>query len=134
MIQKSTMNSLHNANNPYQGTEKRVLCLCSAGLLRSPTAAYVLQKELGYNTRAAGVTDYALIPVTEVLLKWSDEIVCVNEETFETLLDNIVRSQYLSAEYFKDKMVVLDIPDIYSRMDETLQKIILRQYLEKDSV
>ena len=128
------MNSLHNANNPYQGTEKRVLCLCSAGLLRSPTAAYVLQKELGYNTRAAGVTDYALIPVTEVLLKWSDEIVCVNEETFETLMDNIVRSQYLSAEYFKDKMVVLDIPDIYSRMDETLQKIILRQYLEKDSV
>lgn len=134
MIQKSTMNSLHNANNPYQGTEKRVLCLCSAGLLRSPTAAYILQKELGYNTRAAGVTDYALIPVTEVLLKWADEIVCVNEETFETLMDNIVRSQYLSAESFKDKIVVLDVPDIYPRMDSTLQNEILRQYLEKDNV
>lgn len=128
------MNSLHNANNPYQGTEKRVLCLCSAGLLRSPTAAFVLQKELGYNTRAAGVTDYAIISVTEVLLKWADEIVCVNEETFETLMDNIVRSQYLSAEHFKDKTTVLDIPDIYPRMDETLQKIILTQYLEKDNV
>lgn len=124
------MNSLHNANNPYQGTEKRVLCLCSAGLLRSPTAAYVLQKELGYNTRAAGVTDYALIPVTEVLLKWADEIVCVNQETYDTLLDNIKRDD-LGVEA---DVVVLDIPDVYPRMDSTLQKEILRQYLEKDGV
>ena len=130
MIQKSTMNSLHNANNPYQGAEKRVLCLCSAGLLRSPTAAYVLQKELGYNTRAAGVTDYALIPVTEVLLKWADEIVCVNQETYNILIEDIKRDV---PEVDAD-IVVLDIPDVYSRMDETLQKIILRQYLEKDNV
>ena len=130
MIQKSTMNSLHNANNPYQGAEKRVLCLCSAGLLRSPTAAYILQKELGYNTRAAGVTDYALIPVTEVLLKWADEIVCVNQETYNILIEDIKRDV---PEVDAD-IVVLDIPDVYSRMDETLQKIILRQYLEKDNV
>ena len=134
MIQKSTMNSLHNANNPYQGAEKRVLCLCSAGLLRSPTAAYVLQKELGYNTRAAGVTDYALIPVTEVLLKWADEIICVNQETYDTLADSIARSDYLNLGYFMDKIVTLDVPDIYPRMDSTLQNEILRQYLEKDSV
>ena len=130
MITKSTMNSLHNCKNPYQGAEKRVLCLCSAGLLRSPTAAYVLQKELGYNTRAAGVTDYALIPVTEVLLKWADEIVCVNQETYDTLLDNIKRDD-LGVEA---DVVVLDIPDVYPRMDSTLQKEILRQYLEKDNV
>ncbi len=130
MIQKSTMNSLHNANNPYQGTEKRVLCLCSAGLLRSPTAAFVLQKELGYNTRAAGVTDYALIPVTEVLLKWADEIVCVNQETYNILIDDIKRDV---PEVDAD-IVVLDIPDIYPRMDSTLQNEILRQYLEKDNV
>lgn len=130
MIAKSTMNALHNCNNPYQGAEKRVLCLCSAGLLRSPTAAFVLQKELGYNTRAAGVTDYALIPVTEVLLKWADEIVCVNQETYDTLLDNIKRDD-LGVEA---DVVVLDIPDVYPRMDSTLQKEILRQYLEKDNV
>jgi predicted protein tyrosine phosphatase len=124
------MNSLHNANNPYQGTEKRVLCLCSAGLLRSPTAAFVLQKELGYNTRAAGVTDYALIPVTEVLLKWADEIVCVNQETYNILIDDIKRDV---PEVDAD-IVVLDIPDIYPRMDSTLQNEILRQYLEKDNV
>jgi len=134
MIQKSTMNALHNCKNPYQGAEKRVLCLCSAGLLRSPTAAYVLQKELGYNTRAAGVTDYALIPVTEVLLKWADEIVCVNRETYDTLAYSIARSDYLNLGYFMDKIVTLDVPDIYPRMDSTLQNEILRQYLEKDNV
>lgn len=130
MIQKSTMNALHNCKNPYQGAEKRVLCLCSAGLLRSPTAAYVLQKELGYNTRAAGVTDYALIPVTEVLLKWADEIVCVNQETYNILIDDIKRD----VPEVDTDIVVLDIPDIYPRMDSTLQNEILRQYLEKDNV
>ncbi len=134
MITKSTMNALHNCKNPYQGAEKRVLCLCSAGLLRSPTAAFVLQKELGYNTRAAGVTDYALIPVTEVLLKWADEIVCVNQETFDTLKGELSVSSYLNPEFFIEKCVVLNIPDIYPRMDSTLQKEILRQYLEKDDV
>lgn len=133
MIQKSTMNALHNCNNPYQGAEKRVLCLCSAGLLRSPTAAFVLQKELGYNTRAAGVTDYALIPVTEVLLEWADEIVCVNEETYNILIDSAARSKF-DLEAIKRITTVLDIPDIYPRMDSTLQKEILRQYLEKDGV
>lgn len=133
MIQKSTMNALHNCKNPYQGAEKRVLCLCSAGLLRSPTAAFVLQKELGYNTRAAGVTDYALIPVTEVLLEWADEIVCVNEETYNILMDSATRSKF-DLEAIKRITTVLDIPDIYPRMDSTLQKEILRQYLEKDGV
>ena len=127
------MNALHNCKNPYQGAEKRVLCLCSAGLLRSPTAAYVLQKELGYNTRAAGVTDYALIPVTEVLLEWADEIVCVNEETYNILMDSTARSKF-DLEAIKRITTVLDIPDIYPRMDRTLQKEILRQYLEKDNV
>lgn len=124
------MNALHNCKNPYQGAEKRVLCLCSAGLLRSPTAAFVLQKELGYNTRAAGVTDYALIPVTEVLLEWADEIVCVNQETYNILIDDSKRDV---PEVDAD-IVVLDIPDIYPRMDSTLQNEILRQYLEKDGV
>ncbi len=31
-----------NIDNPYQGSAKKVLCVCSAGMLRSPTAANVL--------------------------------------------------------------------------------------------
>lgn len=128
MIIKSPMNAMHNVTNPYQGTEKRVLCLCSAGLLRSPTAAFVLQHKFGYNTRAAGVTDYSLIPVSQALLKWADEIVCVNQETYDILSDDIKRDEKFS---INRSMIVLDIPDVYPRMDYELQEIILQQYKEK---
>ena len=57
-------NRLHNATNPYQGSYKKVLCVCSAGMLRAPTAAVVLSRPpYDFNTRAVG-TDLgtALIP------------------------------------------------------------------------
>jgi predicted protein tyrosine phosphatase len=75
------MNRKHNSKNPYQGKFKRVLCVCSAGLLRSPTVAWVLSNEpYNFNTRAAGIdVGHALIPVDDVLLEWADEVVCMDE-------------------------------------------------------
>lgn len=114
----STMNRLHNCTNPYQGKTKKVLCLCSAGLLRSPTAAVVLQREFGYNTRAAGVSkDYALIEMDDVLLTWADEIVAVEQRVADKI-----------PEIFLDKVKVLAIPDMYGYMDLPLQEAILEQY------
>lgn len=74
-------NRKYNSKNPYQGKYKRVLCVCSAGLLRSPTTAFVLSNEpYNFNTRAAGIdVGHALIPVDEVLIEWADEIVCMDE-------------------------------------------------------
>lgn len=109
-------NALHNANNPYQGTAKKVLCVCSAGLLRSPTAAVVLQQKYGYNTRSCGIHDYALIQYDEVLEHWADEIVVVN--------GNLA----LDFNFPKDKLIVLDIPDMYDYMNPELQNIIIEQY------
>lgn len=70
-----------NCNNPFQGKFKRVLCVCSAGLLRSPTVAWVLSNEpYNYNTRACGLDiGHALIPIDDVLIEWADEIVCMDE-------------------------------------------------------
>ena len=61
----STMNRLANTHNPYQGDFKKVLCVCSAGLLRSPSTAFVLSQDpFNFNTIAAGINeDYALIVV-----------------------------------------------------------------------
>ena len=75
------MNRKANALNPYQGSHKRVLCVCSAGLLRSPTAALVLSQDpYNFNTRAAGLSrEFALVPVDEVLLHWADEVICMDE-------------------------------------------------------
>ena len=58
-------------NNPYQGKDKRVLFVCSAGLLRSATAARIYASK--YNTRAAGSANYALVPVSDELIAWADE-------------------------------------------------------------
>lgn len=76
------MNRIANSTNQFQGSYKRVLCVCSAGLLRSPTTALVLsQPPYNYNTRAAGLTkEFALVPVDPVLLHWADEVVCMNSE------------------------------------------------------
>lgn len=114
----STFNRIHNCTNPHQGKAKRVLCLCSAGLLRSPTTAVVLQREFGHNTRAAGVSkEYALIEVDNVLLNWADEIVAV---------ESSVAAQV--PEPFKSKVTTLDVPDMYGYMNPELQQIILDQY------
>jgi len=113
-------NRLHNAKNPSQGGAKKVLCVCSAGLLRSPTAANVLYGIYGYNTRAAGlVAQFALIVVDKVLLEWADEIVCMTPDQESDLKD------------MTDTPVqCLNIPDSFARMDSRLIEIIKESYKE----
>lgn len=89
-------NRIHNASNPYQGKYKKVLAVCSAGLLRSPTAALVLsQKPFNFNTRAAGLDKgFALIPVDEVLIAWADEIVCMDAYQQKVLKEQTTKPVY----------------------------------------
>jgi len=119
------MNALFNCKNPYQGKFPRALCLCSAGLLRSPTLAYVLSNK-GYNTRAAGVHDYALIPVDQVLMKWADVVFCV-----EPYIEEVLSAQF---DLTDKKVVVLNIPDVYAFRDEKLIEIIEKQLGEKNGI
>lgn len=115
-------NRKYNASNPYQGNAKKVLCVCSAGLLRSPTLAYVLSTS-GLNTRAAGSTaTFALIVADEVLIHWADEIVFVDKENYKELVqaqhDNLVGKS----------IKILAIPDKYPYRDPTLELICDEQY------
>ena len=121
----SLYNRLHNVTNPNQGGAKRVLCVCSAGLLRSPTAAIVLQQEYGYNTRSAGVTqDYALIPVDRVLLAWADEVVCM-EPWMATVVERMTMDYGLVM-----PIITLNVPDMYGYMEQGLQTAIKTKYKE----
>lgn len=126
----SMMNRLGNAFNPYQGKEKKVLCLCSAGLLRSPTMANVLHQEYGFNTRSAGVAhEYAIIPVDEVLLMWADEIVCA-EQSVANRLHDYIADNVKNAEEVLPNITVLNIPDKYTWNHPELRDIIIEQYQE----
>ena len=118
----SYMNRMGNAKNEYQTDVKKVLCICSAGLLRSPTTAVVLSQEpYNYNTRAAGIVEeYALVPVDAVLIHWADEIVCV-EPRIETLL----RDEF---DVNDKNIVTLDLPDMFEYRNPVLVELIKEQY------
>ena len=113
------LNRLANCKNPFQGSAKKVLVVCSAGLLRSPTAAWVLSNEpYLYNTRAAGIDDdFALIVVDDVLLEWADEIVCMD------------KSHQRELRTMPQKPIkLLNLPDKYPRMHPELIKAIKNAY------
>lgn len=118
-------NQLANTTNRWQTNAKRVLTVCSAGLLRSPTAANVLHREFTYNTRACGsCLDFALIPMSETLIYWADQIVFVRNTNY-----------WEAMEVFDKKMegkeiIVLDVPDEHAWNDIELQEAIKREYLE----
>jgi len=116
------MNKLANCHNKFQGDAKKVLCICSAGLLRGPTIAKVLAEEFGYNTRAAGIDEeYALIDVTDVLIEWADEIVVAEDTIAYDLLYKFPQvSEYIS----------LDIPDKFEYNSPELVKKIKNTYME----
>jgi len=103
------MNRMANCHNQYQGSFKKVLTVCSAGLLRSPTIAWVLSNEpYNCNVRAAGATaEYALIPVDQVLIEWADEIVCAQST-------HAYQVGKLLEQFEADKPVhILDVSDSY---------------------
>lgn len=122
----ATFNQLGNSKNPHQGKALKALCVCSAGLLRSPTIAKYLTS-LGYNTRACGTSqDYALIPITEALIKWADEIHVVSKE--EPIVTSLVKGLELDT-----PIISLDISDSYGTFDPELEAMIEEFYLRGDS-
>ena len=117
------MNRMFNCRNPYQGKAKKVLCVCSAGLLCSPTAAVVLQREYGYNTRAVGIDNsFALFPIDEVILTWADEIVCMTSQQVDMV--NLRLKEYK----IDGKVICLHIEDDYGYMDPELIQAISESY------
>ena len=113
-------------SNSYQGDYKRVLTVCSANMLRSPTMAHVLSAEpYNFNTRSAGIAGFALIPVTEDLLMWADEVVCADTEHAIAIRNKMMKYQL-------DKPIIdLKIPDIYEYRNPELIKLIKERYEQR---
>lgn len=121
---KGTRNQLYNIHNDGQGGTKKVLTVCSAGLLRSATLQNMLIREYGYNVRNCGtVESYALIPISEALVLWADEIVFVNRKNYEDVEEELPGG-------VQDKIFILDIPDQYAFNDPELVEICKKQYKE----
>lgn len=105
--------------NPYQGNDKRVLFVCSMGILRSATGARLYAHK--YNTRSAGTWYDALIQVTQQLLDWADEVVFVKDSNFQQCTNKF-------GYYWHGKARVLNIPDSYEHMHPELIRAFAEQY------
>lgn len=123
--------ALENARNGNQNyTDHRtILCVCSAGMLRSATAAWLLSQEpYNFNTRAVGVADYALIPVNVPLLAWADCILCMNQasDMHETKIRKFAEKNGMDIS--KKKILSLNIPDKYAYRNPELVKFITERF------
>lgn len=126
---RASRNRLGNVHNQYQNIEKhkRVLCICSAAILRSPTAAFVLSQEpYNYNTRAAGIdSNYALIPVDQALLEWADEVV-VMEAYQSHMVEELITK--LDGDPTNFDIKCLNIEDNYAYRDPELIRLIKERH------
>lgn len=109
--------------NEYQGANGRMLFVCSAGMLRSPTAANVANS-MGFNARSCGShSNYALIPLSANLIYWAQNIFFVNEEN-SSKAQEIFKNHPGTLEEMQSKMQVWNIPDEYEYMHPTLVQIV----------
>lgn len=109
--------------NPYQGNDKKVVFVCSMGILRSATGARLYGQR--YNTRTAGTWDDALVPLTPILIEWADELVFVNQANATQVFSKLDPQEY---QRVKEKSKVLNIPDTYPHMHPALIKAFEEQY------
>ena len=86
--------------------------------------ANVLHTWHGYNTRSCGsIEEFALVPISEALCHWADEIVFVTLNDYKKVTPHEYENWMANKE-----IKILDIPDNYDWMDEQLQDECLKQY------
>ncbi len=96
----------------------RVLFICSANKLRSPTAEQVFATWEDVETDSAGISADAAVPLSPEQLDWAD-IVFVMEKSHRTKLQKRFR-RHLNGK----RVVCLDIPDEYEFMDPSLVRLL----------
>ena len=133
MIKRNQLGVIFNA---YQGKHKKVLTVCSAGCLRSPTAAHILSSPpWNFNTRCAGTSEeYAIIPVTEALVAWAD-IILVMDSDQQRYINDIQNKLFNDLDNwaydFEFKQVInLEIEDDYDYRNPKLVEIMTEKFKE----
>lgn len=111
---------LGQLNLVAQGSYRRVLFVCSGGMLRSATAAQWAAAELSWNTRNCGTMAAALPPAHGNLLEWAEVIYCMEEEHRASLL---ARWPWAA-----DKIVVLGIIDNFIYRSPELIELLEKKF------
>lgn len=108
-------------DNPYQSDRERVLYVCSAGMLRSPSAA-AIAGNYGQNARSCGSSWYALIPLSNNLITWANRIIFMDQYCYETARSTFALQDCLVD--MESKAEIWDLKDIYPAFDPKLEQLI----------
>lgn len=132
MIKRNQMGVIFNS---FQGDYKKVLTVCSAGCLRSPTAAHILSgAPWNFNTRCAGTSEaYAIIPLTDTLIVWADIILVMDSDMVADINSRQIRMGKDSETMFDlafKPVVNLEIEDDYNYRDPKLVEIMTEKLLQ----
>lgn len=125
------MNALWNCHNPNQGDYKKVLCVCSAGLLRSATIAWYLTKYTSANVRNGGIHDYALIPIDDVLITWADIIICSDNQKLQYILEKYkLRDNQQIYHFDLEDIYEYRNPQLIKKIEEKIKELNLKEQID----
>jgi predicted protein tyrosine phosphatase len=100
------------------GTAMNLLFVCSENRLRSPTGEEVFSQYEGIQAIGCGTNSDAETVVSGDLIEWAD-IVFVMERSHRNKVSKKFKGQLKGK-----KLVCLDIPDEYDRMDPVLVRLL----------
>ena len=101
---------------------KNLLFICNLGKNRSRTAAELYKKH--YSTKSAGILENALTSLTGEMLEWADIVFVMEKKQLDFIREKFPR------QFYKKRIVCLDIPDIYDYMVKPLG-LELKEKVEK---
>lgn len=96
----------------------KLLFVCSANALRSPTAEAVFSRYDGVEAASAGIHVDTETPVSADLVEWADVVVAMEQHHAQFLQEHF---GYLLR---RKRLAVLGIPDSYDFMDPELVRIL----------
>lgn len=101
---------------------RRVLFICTGNIDRSPTAEALLKRKEDFEVQSAGTSILAPKRISKGLLDWADVILAMEERHRAAVLALNPQAG--------NKIVVLNVPDVYRRDDPELIEILKTKLAE----
>ena len=99
----------------------KILFVCSANIDRSPTAENIYSGRRDLEVKSAGVSDYAMTPVSVELIQWADIILCMEKKHKQKIKKKF-------SDIATNKIIdTLDVPDRYEYMNKNLINMIRKK-------
>ena len=107
-------------------TVRKILFVCTGNIDRSPTAESLFKGKTGFDVQSAGTSTYANRKISLQLIEWADIIFVMQDHHKKSITKLNPKAE--------DKIIVLNIPDIYIRNEPKLIRILktkLAKYLNE---